>query len=58
MPKTYPKMTSITLYDRGLLLVIATLLAFGLLMVASSSIVISEHEYGQPFHFFSINSFI
>ncbi|EDP45852.1 putative lipid II flippase FtsW [Rickettsiella grylli] len=52
MPKTYPKMTSITLYDRGLLLVIATLLAFGLLMVASSSIVISEHEYGQPFHFF------
>lgn len=44
--------TSIVLYDRWLLIVIATLLAFGLLMVASTSIVISEHQYGQSFHFF------
>lgn len=44
--------SSIVLYDRWLLIVIATLLAFGLLMVASTSIVISEHQYGQPFHFF------
>ena len=47
-----PDVTSIVLYDRWLLIVIATLLAFGLLMVASTSIVISEHQYGQPFHFF------
>ncbi len=44
--------TPIVLYDRWLLIVIATLLAFGLLMVASTSIVISEHQYGQSFHFF------
>jgi cell division protein FtsW len=47
-----PDVTSIVLYDRWLLVVIATLLAFGLLMVASTSIVISEHQYGQSFHFF------
>ena len=44
--------TPIVLYDRWLLIVITTLLAFGLLMVASTSIVISEHQYGQSFHFF------
>lgn len=48
----HSEITPIVLYDRLLLIVIATLLAFGLLMVASSSIVISEHQYGQPFHFF------
>lgn len=47
-----PDVSSIVLYDRWLLIVISTLLAFGLLMVASTSIVISEHQYGQPFHFF------
>jgi len=47
-----PDVTSIVLYDRWLLVVIATLLAFGLLMVASTSIVISEYQYGQSFHFF------
>ncbi len=47
-----PDVTSIVLYDRWLLVVIAILLAFGLLMVASTSIVISEHQYGQSFHFF------
>lgn len=40
------------LYDRTLLFSILTLLAFGLLMVASTSIVISERQYGQAFHFF------
>jgi cell division protein FtsW len=50
MPKS--DVASIVLYDRWLLIVISTLLAFGLLMVASTSIVISEHQYGQPFHFF------
>ena len=44
--------TPVVLYDRSLLIAIATLLAFGLLMVASSSIVISEHQYGQAFHYF------
>jgi cell division protein FtsW len=47
-----PDVSSIMLYDRWLLIIIATLLALGLLMVASTSIVISEHQYGQPFHFF------
>lgn len=47
-----PDVSSLVLYDRWLLIVIATLLTFGLLMVASTSIVISEHQYGQPFHFF------
>jgi cell division protein FtsW len=47
-----PDVSSIVLYDRWLLIVISTLLAFGLLMVASTSIVISEHQYAQPFHFF------
>ncbi len=47
-----PDVASIVLYDCWLLIVISILLAFGLLMVASSSIVISEHQYGQPFHFF------
>src|SRR5665811_1142890 len=40
------------LYDRPLLFSILTLLAFGLLMVASTSIVISERQYGQAFHYF------
>lgn len=47
-----PDVSSLVLYDRWLLILIATLLTFGLLMVASTSIVISEHQYGQPFHFF------
>jgi cell division protein FtsW len=39
-------------YDRYLLFSILTLLVFGLLMVASTSIVISERQYGQAFHYF------
>src|ERR1700688_1901356 len=41
----------IVLYDRTLILAVAALLGLGLLMVASTSIVISERLYGGPFHF-------
>ncbi|MDQ8038876.1 MAG: putative lipid II flippase FtsW [Rickettsiella sp.] len=51
MSKASPDVTPI-LYDRTLLFTILTLLAFGLLMVASTSIVISERQYGQAFHYF------
>lgn len=44
-------MPSIVLYDRYLLLATAAILGIGLLMVASTSIVISERLYNQPFHF-------
>jgi len=42
----------LVLHDRYLLFSTFILLAFGLLMVASTSIVISERQYGQPFHYF------
>lgn len=45
-------MPSIMLYDRYLLLATCGLLILGLLMVASTSIVISERQFGQPFHYF------
>lgn len=38
-------------FDKWLFIAVAGILAFGLMMVASSSIVISEKLYGQPFHF-------
>lgn len=38
-------------YDRVLLFSVFCLLALGLLMVASSSIVISEKQFAQPFHY-------
>lgn len=41
----------IVLYDRYLLLATIALLVLGLLMVASTSIVISERLYSQPFHY-------
>jgi cell division protein FtsW len=41
----------IVLYDRYLLLATIALLAFGLLMVASTSIAVSQHIYHQPFHY-------
>lgn len=41
----------VVLYDRYLLFATLALLAVGLLMVASTSIAVSEHLYGQPFHF-------
>lgn len=39
-------------FDKTLVFVSLSLLAFGLLMVASASMVISERDFGQPFHFF------
>jgi cell division protein FtsW len=38
-------------YDRWLLGATLALLALGLLMVASASMVISDRRYGQPFHY-------
>jgi cell division protein FtsW len=41
----------LALYDKWLLVAIIGLLFFGLLMVASSSVMISSKYYQQPFHF-------
>jgi len=41
-----------TYFDKYFVLAIIALLAFGLLMVASASMAISERLYGAPFHFF------
>jgi len=41
----------IFLYDYWLLLIVFALLAVGLLMVASASMVISDRQYHTPFHF-------
>lgn len=38
-------------YDRYLLFATLALLAFGLLMVASTSVTLSQHQFGEPFHF-------
>jgi cell division protein FtsW len=40
------------IYDYWLLMITGILLAFGLLMVASASMVISDNIYHSPFHFF------
>lgn len=39
-------------FDRWLLAGVLPLLAIGLLMVASASMVISDRQYGTPFHYF------
>jgi cell division protein FtsW len=39
------------LYDYWLILIVTALLAIGLLMVASASMVISDRQYHTPFHF-------
>jgi len=41
----------VALYDKWLLAAVIGLLGLGLLMVASSSIVIAEKQYQQPFHY-------
>ncbi len=49
-----PKTTTIKppwLFDRWLLLAVFGLLALGLLMVTSASMVISERQFGTPFHY-------
>lgn len=53
MAETHERgMQAPVLYDRYLLFAAIGLLIFGLLMVASTSIVISEKQYAQPFHYF------
>lgn len=42
----------IALYDKWLLAATALIIGLGLLMVASSSIVISQQQYHQSFHYF------
>lgn len=39
-------------YDRWILISVLCLLALGLLMVASASMVISDKQFGSPFHYF------
>lgn len=52
MAQTFERgLPPIVLYDRYLLLATIALLVFGLLMVASTSIVIADRLYHQPFHF-------
>lgn len=43
---------NIFIYDYWLLICAASILAFGLLLLASASINISVHQYHTPFHFF------
>lgn len=50
--KISPRRETMQIYDRYLLFSMVSLFSFGLLMVASTSIMISERHYGQPFHFF------
>lgn len=38
-------------YDKWLLLISMILLGFGLVMVASASMVVSDHQFGYPFYF-------
>jgi cell division protein FtsW len=40
-------------YDRWILICVLSLLALGLLMVASASMVISDRQFGSPFHYFT-----
>src|SRR5690348_10157148 len=52
MEETHPgSMPLIRLYDRYLLFAAIALVGIGLLMVASSSIVISQKAFNEPFHF-------
>lgn len=46
-----PSHKSLALYDKWLVLAVATLIIIGLMMVASSSVMISTKYFHQPFHF-------
>lgn len=39
------------MYDRWLLLAVTSLIVLGLVMVASASIAISEHQFNEPFYY-------
>ena len=49
--KTMNEIEPPALYDRVFLVIVVLLLAVGILMVASASMVISERQYHQPFHY-------
>lgn len=46
-----PRLDNLTLYDRWLCLASLAIVILGLIMVTSASIVISEQQYGYPFHY-------
>lgn len=46
------KSPTLGLYDRWIIISTLSLLALGLLMVASASMVISDRQFGYPFHYF------
>lgn len=46
------KSETIFYYDRWLLFVVFALIAIGLIMVTSASMVVSDQQFGYPFHFF------
>ncbi|WP_304985928.1 putative lipid II flippase FtsW [Coxiella-like endosymbiont] len=46
------KLPALGLYDRWIIISTLSLLALGLLMVASASMVISDRQFGYPFHYF------
>lgn len=52
-PVSRRAMTPPAPYDRWLIYIVLSLVIFGLLMVASASIVISEQQLHQPFYFFN-----
>ncbi len=41
-----------TPYDKGLICIVVLLSLFGLMMVASASIGVSDHDFHQPFYYF------
>ena len=45
------KTPSFVLFDKYLLFAVIALLGLGILMVASASMVVSDWQYHQPFHF-------
>lgn len=51
-PVSRRAMTPPALYDRWLVILVLSLVIFGLLMVASASIEISDHKLHQPFYYF------
>lgn len=51
IPMAGQQMANLALYDRFLCLAAFAIVSMGLLMVASASIVISEQQYGYPFHY-------
>lgn len=51
----YQKSTFSSSYDRWVVISTLSLLVFGLLMVASASMVISDQRFNYPFHYLFTN---